>query len=65
MLAWGQMLRLGLHHLGLRPAEFWKLTPAELTVMLGLADGPAALTRAGLTSLMDQYPDEERTKNDE
>jgi len=60
MLAWGDMLRLGLHQLQLKPAEFWALTPVEFLMMLGLSDGPSALTRDGLTRLMAQFPDEEK-----
>ncbi|PCH94368.1 MAG: hypothetical protein COB84_07665, partial [Rhodobacteraceae bacterium] len=26
---WPQMMRVGLHHLRLRPDEFWALTPLE------------------------------------
>lgn len=63
MLAWPQMLRLGLGQLRLRPADFWALTPAELLMMLGLGDGPATLTRDGLETLMDQFPDKKEHKD--
>jgi uncharacterized phage protein (TIGR02216 family) len=51
---------LGLHQLQLKPAEFWALTPVEFLMMLGLSDGPRALTRDGLSRLMAQFPDEEK-----
>ena len=57
MLAWADMLRLGLGHLRLRPDQFWALTPAELMMMLGLTPGQGALSRDGLSDLMAAYPD--------
>lgn len=56
-LDWPGLMRAGLHGLGLKPAEFWALTPLELMLMLG-RDAPAgALTRARLDSLMARFPD--------
>ena len=56
---WPGLLRAGLHGLGLKPAEFWALTPVELMLMLGRdpGAGPAGLTRAGLSALMVRFPD--------
>jgi len=59
---WAGLLRAGLAPLaqggaGLRPEEFWRLTPLELRLMLGRGAGPSALTRAGLLALMADYPD--------
>ncbi|MCV6587117.1 MAG: phage tail assembly chaperone [Marinibacterium sp.] len=54
---WPALLQAGLHGLGLKPAEFWALTPAELRLMLGQG-GAAALSRSGLDALMAQWPDE-------
>ncbi len=55
---WGRLMRLGLVEIGLRPAEFWELTPAELMLMAGIdrQDG-AALTRPALEALMARFPD--------
>ena len=55
---WPGLMRLGLVDLGLRPAEFWQLTPAELT-FLATGGGRAAggMTRTGLEALMARYPD--------
>ncbi len=64
MLAWADMLRLGLSQLRLTPQQFWALTPAELMLMLGLAPGAGALTRDGLADLMAAFPDVEKDKND-
>lgn len=54
---WPGLMRLGLRELGLSPAEFWALTPAELLVKLGLEAGRPALTRARLEELARAYPD--------
>ncbi|MBL4541846.1 MAG: phage tail assembly chaperone [Rhodobacteraceae bacterium] len=54
---WPALIRAGVHGLGLRPAEFWALTPAELQMMLGAGGGPAPLTRAGLADLAARFPD--------
>lgn len=43
--------------LGLRPAEFWALTPIELRVMLGREGGGAWMSRARLFELAAQFPD--------
>lgn len=55
---WPVLMRAGLHGLGLRPAEFWALTPAELEMMLGRAGDPAPLARDRLQELLAAYPDE-------
>ena len=55
---WPALMRAGMQGLGLRPAEFWDLTPADLLMMLGL-DGTSApvLGRQRLAELSAQYPD--------
>ena len=58
MLAWGDLLRLALQKLRLRPDEFWALTPAELALMLGLAGGSGSMTRESLQDLMARFPDD-------
>lgn len=55
---WPALMRAGLRVLGLKPAEFWALTPAELRLMLGEAKGNAPLARDGLDALMRAYPDQ-------
>jgi uncharacterized phage protein (TIGR02216 family) len=50
-------MRAGLRGLGLRPAEFWALTPAELQLMLGDPGASAPLLSDGLAALMAAYPD--------
>ncbi|SEH60041.1 phage tail assembly chaperone [Paracoccus alkenifer] len=69
-LDWPGLMRAGLHGpgvggLGLRPAEFWDLTPAELALMLGVEPAAgagagmraAAMTRSALGELMVRFPD--------
>lgn len=60
-LDWVGMMRAGLHGLRLTPDQFWALTPAELSVMLGRDMTPGAMGRDRLAALMAAYPD---TKGD-
>ncbi|PWE30652.1 hypothetical protein DDZ14_14560 [Maritimibacter sp. 55A14] len=60
MLDWPGLMRAGLCGLGLRPAEFWSLTPAELMTMLGRAAPAPALSRDRLEELARRYPDMEK-----
>lgn len=55
---WPGLMRVGLHRLRLPPAVFWALTPAELQIMLGLAQGIAPLPRARLDALLRDFPDQ-------
>ncbi len=54
---WRGLMRAGMHDLGLTPDQFWRLTPAELLVMLGIEGGAAPLTRARLAELSAAFPD--------
>ena len=54
---WGGWMRAGIGGLGLRPAEFWALTPAELRLMLGMEPAAPPLTRARLAALAARFPD--------
>ncbi|WP_116597057.1 rcc01693 family protein [Primorskyibacter marinus] len=63
-LDWPALMRAGLQGLGLRPAEFWALTPAELRVMLGERPGAASLGRDGLEALIRAYPDSQERAED-
>ena len=56
---WGTLIRAGIKGLGLKPYEFWALTPAELMLMLGQDACEAPLLSDGLAALMAAYPDEE------
>lgn len=54
---WPVLMRAGIRGLGLRPVEFWALTPAEFALMLGEGSGSAPLNRARLEDLARAYPD--------
>lgn len=53
----------GMRGLGLRPAEFWALTPAELAFLLGHGDGRLPMDRAGLETLAARFPDKMETRD--
>lgn len=55
---WPALMRAGMRGLGLRPEEFWRLTPAELQILLGAGSGRAPLGRARLDELLAAYPDQ-------
>ncbi len=59
-IAWAKLMRLGMVDLGLPPAAFWDLTPAELLLLAGVQEDRAALTRAGLDELVRRFPDAAR-----
>lgn len=56
---WPALMAAGMRGLGLRPAEFWALTPAELAFLLGHGDGRLPMGRAALDALAAQFPDTE------
>jgi uncharacterized phage protein (TIGR02216 family) len=61
---WGKLMRAGIKGLGLKPNEFWALTPAELALMLGQDGIDAPLLSDGLAALMVAYPDSEKGSGD-
>ncbi len=62
---WPALMQAGLRGLGLSPAAFWALTPAELAVLLGREGGMAPLARAQLDELLDAYPDKNGAMTDD
>jgi uncharacterized phage protein (TIGR02216 family) len=60
---WPALLRTGLQQLGLKPREFWDLTPLELRLMLGDAPDRRPLGRSRLEALMQAFPDAAGTEN--
>lgn len=58
MTDWPALMRLAHRRLGLAPEAFWRLSPRELTALLG-DDAPPPLTREGLTALAARFPDED------
>lgn len=61
---WPQLMRAGMRGGGLKPDEFWALTPAELIVMFGPEKAAAPLTRSGLAALIAAFPDEDTKGQD-
>ena len=57
---WPSLMRAGMRGLGLKPCEFWALTPAELRLMLGSGGAEKPMGRARLTELMETFPDKMR-----
>ncbi|MBD9525582.1 phage tail assembly chaperone [Paracoccus sp. PAR01] len=66
-LDWPGLMKMGMGPermggLGLTPAMFWSLTPAELALMLGFeASVTAGMTRDRLAELAARYPDAPRS----
>ncbi len=61
---WPALMRAGMLGLGLRPDDFWRLTPAELRLMLGQGGDDVPMNRAGLEALRTAYPDKDLGEND-
>ncbi len=54
---WDGLMRVGFRELRLKPWEFWALTPAELSRMLGRDEGAAPMLRDRLNALALAFPD--------
>ena len=54
---WAGLMRAGLRGLRLTPDQFWRLTPAELALMLGQADAARPMERGRLDALIARFPD--------
>ncbi|MCT4609968.1 MAG: phage tail assembly chaperone [Pelagimonas sp.] len=54
---WPVLMRAGMRGLGLSPAEFWDLTPAELRLLLGEGAQATPMGRSRLDELMTAFPD--------
>lgn len=61
---WPALMQAGMRGLGLKPGEFWALTPAELSLMLGQDSGVAPLARARLDELLSAFPDKNGVMDD-
>ena len=62
---WPLLMRAGVRGLGLRPADFWALTPAELALLFGEDSGELPMDRAGLAALEARFPDLARIDPDD
>ena len=56
---WPVLMRAGMRGLGLKPHEFWALTPAELQFLLGPEAAQAPMGRTRLDELLTAYPDKQ------
>lgn len=54
---WPGLMKAGLRGLGLKPHEFWALTPAELWLLLGPEAGQMPMGRGQLDALSERFPD--------
>lgn len=54
---WGAVMRAGMQGLGLAPEVFWRLSPAELLLMLGETGGTPAMRRDAFEALAARFPD--------
>lgn len=63
-LDWPGLMRAGIAGLRLRPADFWRLTPAELALMLGDPASVRPMGRAALEDLRKRWPDRPREGSD-
>ncbi|WP_417727350.1 rcc01693 family protein [Roseovarius sp.] len=61
---WPALMRAGMQRLGLRPAEFWALTPVEFRLMLGERQGVPPMARDGLEALLRAFPDRQGEMSD-
>lgn len=61
---WAGLLRAGLGRLHLHPDAFWRLTPVELALLLGLEGATPPLTRSRLESLAAAFPDHRKDAAD-
>jgi uncharacterized phage protein (TIGR02216 family) len=61
---WAGLMRAGMTGLRLAPEAFWRLTPAELLLMLGRDGQAAPMGRAGLDALARRFPDMSRGRDD-
>lgn len=56
-LDWPGLMAAGMRGLGLKPHEFWALTPAELWLLLGPDAGEMPMGRTRLDELSRSFPD--------
>lgn len=62
---WPGLMRAGLQGLRLTPSQFWRLTPAELRLLLGQGATSAPMDRAGLEALQAAWPDDTQGERDD
>ncbi len=60
MVPWALLFQLAAQKLCWPPEAFWRATPKELALALGLGDRRSLLDKRDLKKLMDQHPDDRR-----
>ena len=60
LIDWAGLMRAGLQGLHLTPDQFWRLSPIELRIMLGVETGATPVTRTRLEELAAAFPDVEQ-----
>ncbi len=58
-LDWPGLMRAGMRGAGLKPDEFWALTPAELQVLLHGSQATRPMGRDRLAELAAAFPDDD------
>ncbi|MEM9909490.1 MAG: rcc01693 family protein [Pseudomonadota bacterium] len=61
---WAALMRAGIKGLGLRPHDFWALTPSEFEILLGRPSGVSPLRRTRLDQLLAEFPDQGGDESD-
>ena len=56
-LDWPGLMKAGMRGLGLKPQEFWALTPAELWLLLGPEATEMPMGQTRLAELSRRFPD--------
>ena len=54
---WPALMRFGVQTLGLKPEEFWRLTPAEFLLIANPSGGQGPMVRAQFEALAARFPD--------
>ncbi|MGX9350670.1 rcc01693 family protein [Shimia sp. W99] len=62
---WPRLMRAAFEGLRMPPEQFWALTPAELTLLLGQGGGLVPMNRSGLDKLLSAYPDQAKGIRDD
>jgi uncharacterized phage protein (TIGR02216 family) len=54
---WPAIMGVAYRQLGLSPAQFWAMTPAEFLILLGPETGAGPLRRGAFEALLARFPD--------
>ncbi|MEJ6391821.1 rcc01693 family protein [Gymnodinialimonas sp. 2305UL16-5] len=62
---WPALMRVAYQQLGLKPEEFWRLTPTEFMMLLGPETGAAPMGRDAFEALLARFPDTSQEGGDD